>query len=101
MDAIFIQETCVDRTQNLRTYDSDIYEAFTTDKVQLFRSLQREHGRCTGYIYIDTKTGRQKIGWVFEKRVKYDDCNEYYIQETWITLYQRAPEAHPPYLALN
>jgi len=74
--------------------DSEYYEPFTDDPGGLFRSLQREHGRCTGNMYQDvwtTSNGRRelsneprKVGWVFEKRRKYTDCNEWYLSETWV-----------------
>jgi hypothetical protein len=32
------------------------------------------------------------IGWVFEKRAKYTDCDEMYMQETWVTVHAHAPE---------
>lgn len=55
----------------------------TTTKV--FNHAQKEYGRCRSKIYVDRIDGTTKhIGWVFEKRIKYADCNETYLQETWI-----------------
>jgi hypothetical protein len=33
------------------------------------------------------QTEKQKqVGWVFEKKQKYDDINEFFILETWIVI---------------
>jgi ferredoxin-thioredoxin reductase catalytic subunit len=51
----------------------------------VYKTALREYGRCISKIYIDDKDGGSKhIGWVFQKRQKYEDCNETYLQETWI-----------------
>jgi len=31
------------------------------------------------------------VGWVFQKRVKFSDCNETFLQETWVTLHKSKP----------
>lgn len=74
-----------DNENRLRLYTSDLYEPSTDNTGKLFRSLQGEYGKCISKMYHDDYHG--SIGWVFEKRVKFTDCDEYYIQETWITLY--------------
>jgi hypothetical protein len=33
-----------------------------------------------------------QIGWVFEKKVKYQDCNKFYLQETWVELHDSMPD---------
>lgn len=89
---LFIQEDWVDATQQCRVGSSGIYEAYQTEIGKLFRDLQREHGRCTGKVYIDRKDGtRQHIGWAFEKMQKYEDCNKWYLQETWVTVHKAEP----------
>jgi hypothetical protein len=64
----------------------------------IFRCSQREHGRCVGKVYVDNPesdlqgdAGGTAIqcGWIFVKRMKYDDCNETYLMETWVTLLDR------------
>lgn len=84
-----VSETFVNRTEGYSNGDSGQYEPYTDDIGRLFRDYQREYGRCTSKVYIDTPTGPKAIGWVFEKRVKYDDCNEYFMQEVWVTLYNK------------
>ena len=62
----------------------------------LYRMLVKEYGRCTGHVYVDKYDGKtQKVGWVFVKREKYDDVDETFLCETWVTVYR----AHPSDLA--
>jgi len=59
----------------------DLYETVS----EVYKGAQAEYGRCASKIYIDKMGGGvQHIGWVFEKRQKYQDCNKTYLQETWI-----------------
>ena len=69
--------------------ESGSYESYTDNKGELFRSLQRSFGRCIGKMYIDIEDGGAiEVGYVFNKKLKYTDCNEYYIQETWVELFE-------------
>lgn len=88
-----IRESHVNRTEGYRSGDSEYYEPLTNEVGALFRELQREHGRCTGRMYQDVRRGSLTVpydyqpkvcGWVFEKREKYTDCNEWYLCETWV-----------------
>jgi len=62
---------------------------------EIYRAMQKEYGRCTGKVYIDRREDSDPegtyprtiaIGWVFEKREKYEDCNKTFIHETWVSL---------------
>ena len=89
---MLIQEQWVDLTRNCGSGETEPYEAFTDDPGELYRSCLKGYGRCTGRVYVDLKSGGSKaIGWVFLKRVKYDDCNETFLLETWITLHEQEP----------
>ena len=51
----------------------------------VYRAAVKEYGRCASKMFVERKDGTARhIGWVFVKRVKYTDCNETYLQETWI-----------------
>ena len=66
--------------------DSEWYEPSTDNLGELFKSLRKEYGRCVSKVYQDTPDGTaDPIGWVFEKARKYEDTQEKYIQETWVT----------------
>jgi len=73
--------------------ESDLYEPYTDNIKELFQNLQREYGKCVSKIYIDDANGKaQAIGWVFEKKQKYTDCDEYYLAETWVELHEQEPD---------
>lgn len=65
-------------------YD-DIQEWGAETTGEVYRDARKEYGRCVSKMYRDTKDGgAEHIGWVFQKRVQYEDSNQTYIQEVWI-----------------
>ena len=88
MANLFIQEQWVNASRDCITGESGVYETFTDSPGELFRSCQKEYGRCVGKVYIGDG---QAIGWVFQKRMQYDDCQETFLLETWITLHSALP----------
>ena len=90
--ALYMEEVYIDRTRNLRCGESGVFETFTDDRGKLYKSLVKQHGRCISGVFIDKKDGSvKKVGWVFIKRVKYEDCNETYLQEVWVSLHTAPP----------
>lgn len=83
--------------------DTKPQEAFTTDLGRLYRNCVREYGRCTGRVYAELVDGTSiPVGWVFVKRVEYDDpmCRrkpESYLREVWLTVYNRIDSEGNPY----
>jgi hypothetical protein len=69
----------------------------------MYRWLVREHGRCTGKIWVDTEDGsRLHVGWVFLKRDRYEDTGETFLHETWVTLLERSELVrHVDYFAIG
>ncbi len=95
---IYLSETVVNRTKGHRLGDVEPYESRFDDVGKLFRSLQREYGRCESRMYVDTSEGKAKpIGWVFVKRVPYDDSPETFLREVWVSLHEREPERSVEY----
>ena len=88
---MLIQETWVNKTENHICGESEPYEPYTDNIGKLFLNLQREYGRCISKMHIDTPEGVKNIGWVFEKKTKYTDCDQTYLQETWVTLHKKPP----------
>ena len=87
-DPLYIKETIVNQTGGCIIYTSDrATKSNTHDILVLFRDLQKEYGRCRSKIYKDNNDGEYQTGWVFEKKMQYSDCDEHYIQETWISVY--------------
>ena len=83
--ALHISETFVNATEGYQLGDGDEYETVYDDAGELYRSLVREYGRARK-MYQETGNGDRQVGWVFEKRAKYTDSNETYLQETWVTV---------------
>ncbi len=87
-----VQELCIEVTESARLpfCDSGWYEASSKDKGELFRIMQKAHGRCTSKIYVDVPVAfypprTTPVGWVFVKREQYEDCEDTYLKETWVT----------------
>jgi len=97
--SLFIHEEYVNATEGYRFGDSgdEPYEAYTDNIGDLFRSLQRENGRCTGKVYVDTVDGKPiTVGWVFQKRMQYEDSQDTYLREVWVTLHDGIRPARQP-----
>ncbi len=92
---MLIQESFVNRTRGGRIGDSEPYKPFTDNLGELYKSLTKEYGRCTGKVRIDIPgDGSPAIGWMFEKRMRYEDARtnkpeDYYLREVWVTLYEK------------
>lgn len=95
-----IRETYVNQTRMCEFGRSEWFEPFTDNVGKLFRALQREYGRCTGRSYRDlgqddTQAPTVWTGWVFEKRMRYEDArgkrpDDYYIREVWVEVFRPA-----------
>lgn len=83
-----VQIVVANKTENYIIFE-DIQEwdnGLCETPSEVYKSAQKEYGRCVSKMYIDTKDGKTKhIGWVFEKKYLYEDTQKPYIQETWIT----------------
>jgi hypothetical protein len=98
MSNLYAQETWINRTENYRSGDSDVYETGFADPGDLYREFQKEYGRCTGKVHVDAPDGKiLDVGWVFQKRKKYTDVNETYLLETWVTLHTAPPKRSVTY----
>jgi hypothetical protein len=95
---IQIRETYTNEDQGYQFGDTEWYEPYTDNIGRLFRSLQREYGRCVSTIYVDTPNGTRKCGWYFEKVMQYDDARtkeDTYTRGVWVqyrTVYDPSPE---------
>lgn len=88
---LHIQENYINKTEGYSFGESDVYETAYDNKGELYRSLQREYGRCASRVYIDTDKGAKPIGWVFEGRSKYGDSPDTYLREVWVTIHDAPP----------
>ncbi len=86
-----IQTSYINRTEGYRIHDEvqPIKETYFDEDVtpgEIYRASMKEYGRCASKVYVDTSYGAKPIGWVFEKLEKYDDCDQKYMREVWVTL---------------
>ena len=89
---LWINEVWINATRQYKTGESEPYETFTDNIGELFNHLKKEYGKCVSNMYVDKKSGETvQTGWVFEKKMKYTDADEYYTAQTWITVYKSEP----------
>lgn len=110
---IEVRETYVNETKGYQYGSTDWGEAWTDNRGRLFRELQREYGGCVSRMYRDVavhvfqvpncpmvarpdvvRWEVEAIGWVFAKRLQYEDArpdyngryreSDYYRREVWV-----------------
>ena len=92
MSQLWIRETFVNETRGYRFGESEPYETWTSDIGELYRQMRREYGGCVSKMFRDTAEGVQQVGWVFRKRMQYEDCEETYMREVWVEVFSSEPE---------
>ena len=106
----YVQESMVNLDTGMRFHDGEIEEVDFPTRLELFRHLMREYGRCVSGVYDDVGGKTTKIGWVFVKRMEYSDFKPFwekpatYLQETWVTLFDGLPQTttvQPGYLVIG
>ena len=90
---LWVTEKYVDKDKN-QLYDVvDWYETRFDDgqRRDLFKSCSREFGRARAMWVDKPGGGRHQVGWVFEKRVEYEDARagapakeRTYLREVWV-----------------
>src|SRR3954471_22073401 len=84
---LWITEKYVDRDKNPIYSVVDWYETkFDNEQRRdLFKSCSKEFGRARA-MWVDKPGGeRLQVGWVFEKRVEYEDAQgRTYLREVWV-----------------
>ena len=86
---LYVQESFVKATEGYHFGESDVYETYTDDAGELYRDMVREYGRCIGKVYVDRDDGGQiHVGWIFQKRDRYEDTGETYLREVWVTVHE-------------
>lgn len=92
MANLLCEEATANATEGYRIGDSGVYETWCETVGELYRASVKEHGRCTGKVYIDSTDGPSvAIGWVFVKRDRYEDTGEPFLRETWVTVHDAQP----------
>ena len=86
-----VRVVLVDENQNCRYYD-EIEDPGSPDEGEIYRNYRSEYGRCAGHVYMTTKErDGVPIGWVFVRRVKYDDSGKIFLRTAWVTLVREKP----------
>ena len=93
MSSLWVQESWLEVKGEKRfgIGDSDVYDSGMGTPGEIYKDALKQHGRCTSKVYVDTDGKPEQIGWVFLKRTKYQDSNETYLQETWVTIHDGPP----------
>ena len=100
-----IETSYINRTEGYRfgdeviDVDDTIFDPESPTLIgDIFRYSQKEYGRCTGKVHIDTRapgdpegvySRSRHVGWVFESRQAYEDTGEPYLREVWVILLAR------------
>lgn len=66
-------------------------DTVSVDVARMFRELQREYGRCTGRVYVDTADGAKPIGWHFGRTMQYEDSRDEYVRGVWVSFAVKHP----------
>jgi hypothetical protein len=91
-EGYYVNETRVDVNRHCQLGNSGIFRTPFAKVGDLYRDMQKEHGRCTGKMYVDRGGKPVWVGWVFQKRDKYTDSKKSFLLETWVNFYATNPQ---------
>ena len=97
-----IVEEHINATENY-SYGRDelpIEDSRVKNLKDLYKFGLKEFGRCINKVYIDRNNKTLHIGYIFQKKRKYTDVDEYYINETWLTLEHYIETINKKYLPI-
>lgn len=92
MGNLWIQETFENATTEVVFGESRPYETYCETRGELYRDLRGEYGRCISKVYVDRGAEVIPVGWVFQKRMQYEDSPEYYLRNVWVTVHPSPDE---------
>lgn len=100
MSSLYLNETHISKNDDCIIGESGLVDSFfdTNDsKGYILDELKKEYGKVVSKVYIDKPVWNhfgyienyvpEHIGYVFEKKMQYQDCKETYIHQVWVTLY--------------
>jgi hypothetical protein len=73
MSNLYIEIYQTNETAKFRIDNPKFEETKYSNKGALYRALEKEYGRCTSKILVETSGKPQQVGWSFEKREYYSD----------------------------
>ena len=64
---------------------------------EIYKFCQKEFGQCQGSMYVDRKAGgAMRIGWVFQKKDRYEDTHQPFLHSTWVEVLQKVNGVYAP-----
>lgn len=92
MSTLHAEVEYVDASRDVRLGSDGIQATDCQTPGELFRRCRRTLGRCTGGVFVDRADGGvQRIGWIFERRERYDDSERTFVRQAWVIVHT----AHP------
>ena len=91
---LYIKETSIEVREDDKRYgifESDVYESWFDTSMpmsRILKHLMKDYGRIIEKVYVGDEN-LIHVGYVFQKRVKYEDSKDTYILETWITFHEQ------------
>ena len=85
----YLIEQHLNKTENCfecEPIETPLEDTIINNLPELYHYGIKEYGKCISKIYINYKNSSYHIGYVFLQRVKYIDCNDTYLHETWISI---------------
>jgi hypothetical protein len=97
---LWIRETFINADKGYRYGDTQIYETDCETTGELFHRLKREYGNARMMYSENRETGKSvRVGWVFHSTARYDDTDEPYKREVWVSVFCRKKETSEFYSA--
>lgn len=94
---VFVRECAVNATEGYLMYEVDtpmretVWEEFP-ERGEFYRFCSREFGRCVSKMFVDDANGEAiHVGYVFQKRERYEDTGDPFVRETWVGFVTKTP----------
>jgi len=75
-----------DNNTKIREETIDLKDSNIIEVKDILKYYREELGACKGKVFIDVEDKSIHIGYHFVKKMKYEDVDEYYYREAWVTL---------------
>lgn len=85
---LWIRTTALNVTEGHSLGGDPPFETSFETTNELFKRCVKWYGRCVGKMFVGDN---RQIGWVFNKREKYSDCDQTYLHETWVEVHDKPP----------
>lgn len=91
MDNLLVQEESYEVMEGnklAQIYDSGVFLSIFKSQSDVYRYGLKHFGKCIGRVYVGDG---HPVGYAFEKRVKYVDSDNTYLQQTILTIHESQP----------